>query len=131
MSLPDQASYKLALQKTANWQLLLLLAMGLFYLGVVLLVLGEMTTSYYRGDSFYFAMILFTLCLAWTGYIWSNLLRTVLAMNRFLRSEEEAHLLKAYQQQRLFWRNIGIIVGGGITLVAGIFLFFAISYGIR
>ncbi|MGH1336959.1 MAG: hypothetical protein ACRBFS_12615 [Aureispira sp.] len=118
----NKETFRGTLLKTANWQSLLLLAMGLFYIGVALLGLGEIVTASYRSNFYYVFSSFVVVGLAWTGYIWVNLLRNILATRAYLRSSKEEDLLKSYQQQRLFWRNISIISGGFVVFVTGVFL---------
>lgn len=123
MELEPLEQYKNTLQKTLRWQTILLVAMALFYIAVLLLALGEFTTSYIRTTPYYIFMAVIASMLAWTAYIWANLYNNVRATKAYLKSTKEEDLMKSYQQQRLFWRNIVFIVGGLITLAVAAFLF--------
>lgn len=121
-------AHRLALKKTSHWQIFLLTAMGFFYGLVVLLVIGEFATAYYQDLFFFIGLGVASIGLAWAAYLWSNLWRTIKATRTYLRLGEENDLLKAYQQQRLFWRNISIITGLFISLIVVVFIVLLFSY---
>lgn len=119
-----EQDYHLALKKTTQWQTYLLVAMGIFYVSVLLLFIGEVMTVYYVSTPFYIFVGIVGTLLACSAYIWTNLWRSIRASRAYLKSAQEEDLIKAYQQQRLFWRNIALlvgIVGGGFA-----FLFLAV-----
>jgi hypothetical protein len=127
----DQELYQHALRKTTQWQLLMLLALGGFLLLLVLLFVIEVFFTHYWEIGTILLGGVLGLGLIWAAYFWSHLLRSILATRRYLATNEEAQLLKAYQQQRLFWQNIGIMTGLFLTFVVGLFLFLLASFGIR
>lgn len=127
MELEPLEHYRNALKKTLTWQIILLVAMALFYVNVLLLVLGEFTTGYRHNWPYYTFMAVITSMLAWTAYIWVNLYNNVLATRAYLKYSKEEDLIKSYQQQRLFWRHIVFIVGGLVSLVLFAFLFVVFS----
>jgi hypothetical protein len=122
MELDSLEQYKNTLQKTLSWQTRLLVAMALFYSMVLLLALGEFTTSYSGASGYYLFMAIIASMLAWTAYIWINLYNNIKATKAYLKSSKEEDLIKSYQQQRLFWRHIVFIVGGLVTLALAAFL---------
>ncbi|MFK7799623.1 MAG: hypothetical protein AB8E82_19375 [Aureispira sp.] len=135
MELEPQEQYRNTLKKTLTWQTILLVAMALFYMGVLLLALGEFVTNSFRSGPYYIFMAVVTSLLAWTAYIWINLCNNVLATRAYLKSSKEDDLIKSYQQQRLFWRHLVVVVGGLMSLVLFAFLFIVFSelfrWGIR
>lgn len=131
MSNTYQEDHQLALKKTTHWQIYLLIAMGLFHASLVLLFIGEVSTRYYRSTSFFIFTGIMVALLAWTAYIWVNLWRTIRASRAYLKSSKEEDLIKAHQQQRLFWRNIALVVGLLMGLGVGVFMLVFITSGGR
>lgn len=123
MEYSAKEKHSTALKKIVIWQLLLLITMGFIYIISALLILKSWSGVYYIDISYYIFMGVLGTILAWIAYIWSSLLRSILAFRAYFRSNKEEALIKAYQQQRLFWRSTAIILGVFLVFVASLFIF--------